>query len=173
MKSFFAKLLFLNNGGRFYFSIVFLSASIMVQAQGTRLLRQPDMSVSQVAFVYGADLWVSDLNGQNVLRLTSTPAVESEPHFSPDGQWIAFTSDRSGSNAVYVVSAKGGEATRVTWHPASSVARGWSNDGKNILYSCERETAPTAHMRLWSVPATGGPSKLLSRQWGNDGCYSP
>lgn len=173
MKSTFAKLLSLHRGGRFYCSLILLATTLMTQAQGTRLLRQPDMSASQIAFVYGADLWVSDLNGQNVLRLTSTPAVESEPIFSPDGQWIAFTSNRSGSNAVYVVSAKGGEATRVTWHPASSVARGWSVDGKNILYSCERETAPTAHMRLWSVPATGGPSTLLSRQWGNDGCYSP
>ena len=173
MKSTFTKLLSLHRGGRFYCSLILLATTLMTQAQGTRLLRQPDMSASQIAFVYGADLWVSDLNGQNVLRLTSTPAVESEPIFSPDGQWIAFTSNRSGSNAVYVVSAKGGEATRVTWHPASSVARGWSVDGKNILYSCERETAPTAHMRLWSVPATGGPSTLLSRQWGNDGCYSP
>nr|MBW0161758.1 DPP IV N-terminal domain-containing protein [Sediminibacterium sp.] len=135
MKSTFAKLLSLHRGGRFYCNLILLAATLMTQAQGTRLLRQPDISASQIAFVYGADLWVSDLNGQNVLRLTSTPAVESEPHFSPDGQWIAFTSDRSGSNAVYVVSAKGGEATRVTWHPASSVARGWSNDGKNILYS--------------------------------------
>ncbi|MHA4915481.1 hypothetical protein, partial [Enterococcus faecium] len=72
-----------------------------------------------------------------------------------------------------VVSAKGGEATRLTWHPANAIARGWSVDGKNILYSCDRETAPTPHMRLWSVPATGGPSKLLSKQWGNDGSYSP
>ncbi|MDI9366703.1 MAG: protease, partial [Flavobacterium sp.] len=143
------------------------------EAQGTRLLRQPDMSATQVVFVYGADLWIADLNGQNILRLTSTPAVESEPHFSPDGQWVTFTSDRSGNNAVYLVSAKGGEPTRLTWHPASSISRGWSVDGKNILYSCERETAPTAHMRLWSVPVTGGPSKLLSKQWGNDGSYSP
>ncbi|MBR2648991.1 MAG: PD40 domain-containing protein [Sediminibacterium sp.] len=153
--------------------ILILVTAGSIQAQGTRLLRQPDISATQIVFAYGADLWISDLDGSNLIRLTSTPAVEMEPHFSPDGKWIAFTSNRSGSNAVYVVSSKGGEATRLTWHPANSIARGWSVDGKNILYSCERETAPTPHMRLWSVPATGGPSKLLSKQWGNDGSYSP
>ena len=70
-------------------SIVLLSTQNL-QAQSTRLLRQPDISATQIVFVYGADLWISDLNGQNVLRLTSTPAVESDPHFSPDGKWIAF-----------------------------------------------------------------------------------
>lgn len=173
MKPFFTKHQAINKIVSISLCIAFCLFNNPVQAQGTRLLRQPDISATQIVFVYGADLWIADLNGQNVLRLTSTPAVESEPHFSPDGQWVAFSSDRSGSNAVYLVSAKGGEATRLTWHPANSIARGWSVDGKNILYSCERETAPTAHMRLWSVPSTGGPSKLLSKQWGNDGSYSP
>ncbi len=144
-----------------------------LQAQSTRLLRQPTVSATQVAFIYGADLWVSDLNGQNVLRLTSTPAVESDPHFSPDGKWIAFTSNRSGSQSVYIVPTKGGEATRLTWHPSFSMTRGWSNDGKQVLYTSERETAPSSYMRLWSVPVTGGPSTLLAKQWGFDGSYAP
>lgn len=140
--------------------------------QGTRLLRQPSVHGTQIVFAYGADLWIADLNGNNLLRLTSTPAVESDPHFSPDGKSIAFTSNRSGSNAVYVVSAKGGEATRLTWHPANSVARGWTPDGARVLYASERETAPATYMRLWTVPITGGPSQLLARQWGNDGSYA-
>lgn len=147
--------------------------SLALHAQSTKLLRQPTISASQVAFTYGADLWVADLNGQNMLRLTSTAAVESDPHFSPDGKWIAFTSNRSGNMAVYIVSAKGGEPKRLTFHPAATLSRGWSNDGKQVLFSCERETAPTAHMRLWTVPATGGNPTLLTKQWGFDGSYSP
>ena len=72
-------------------------------AQGTRLLRQPTISEHHVAFAYGADLWVADRTGGLARRLTSTAAVESEPHFSPDGRFIAFTSNRSGTPAVYVV----------------------------------------------------------------------
>ncbi len=156
-------------------SLVFVLTlpSTMAAAQGTRLLRQPSISTTQVAFIYGADVWVADLNGQNVLRITSTAAVETDPHFSPDGKWIAFTSNRSGSNAVYIVSVKGGEPTRLTWHPANSQARGWTNDGTKVLYASDRETAPTTYNRLWTVPVSGGPSSLLAKQWGNDGSYSP
>ncbi len=153
-------------------SIVLLSTQSL-QAQSTRLLRQPDISATQIVFVYGADLWISDLNGQNVLRLTSTAAVETDPHFSPDGKWIAFTSNRSGSPSVYIVPSKGGEATRLTWHPSPSVARGWSNDGKQVLYASERETAPSTYMRLWTVPTSGGPSTLIAKQWGFDASYAP
>ncbi len=155
------------------FLLVFMQLGYVLHAQGTRLLRQPAVSDKQVAFIYGADLWVADLNGQNVLRLTSTPAVESDPHFSPDGQWIAFTSNRSGSNAVYTVSVKGGEATRLTWHPAAAQARGWSPDGSRVLYASDRETAPSPYNRLWTVPVKGGPPTLLAKQWGNDGAFSP
>ena len=98
-------------------------------AGGTRLLRQPTMSASQIAFEYGGDLWIVGRDGGDARRLTSTPAVESDPHFSPDGKWIAFTSTRSGGPAVYVVSADGGEPRRLTWSPAGEHARGcWALD---------------------------------------------
>ncbi|HBC77525.1 MAG TPA: hypothetical protein DCZ51_02780, partial [Bacteroidales bacterium] len=76
-------------------------------SQGTRLLRQPALSSTHIAFAYGGDIWVSDLENQKVLRLTSTPAVESNPQFSPDGKWIAFNSNRSGNQSVYIVPVEG------------------------------------------------------------------
>lgn len=151
---------------------VFLLSSLQVFAQGTRLLRQPTMSESNIAFTYGGDVWITDLNGQNLKRITSTPAVESEPQFSPDGNWIAFSSNRSGNTAVYIVSKDGGTPKRLTWQPSAAIVRGWSNDGKHVLYASSRETAPSGYNRLWTVPATGGPSTMLSHQWGFDGSYS-
>jgi tricorn protease len=142
-------------------------------AQGTRLLRQPSLSATHIAFTYGADIWVSDLNGQNVTRITSTPAVESNPHFSPDGKWIAFSSNRSGNTAVYVVSINGGTPKRLTWHPSGALARGWTPDGKRIVYATGRDSAPTGFDHLWTVSAAGGPSTIVSQQWGTDGSYSP
>jgi tricorn protease len=152
-----------------YFFLLVLAAN----AQGTRLLRQPSLNADKVAFIYGADLWVSDLDGRQVVRITSTPAVESNPHFSPDGKWLAFTSNRSGAQAVYIVPVSGGEPKRLTWYPSSAAVRGWTKDGNAVLYATDRETAPVPFNRLYTVPVSGGPSTLLSRQWGNDASFSP
>jgi tricorn protease len=141
-------------------------------AQGTRLLRQPALSESNVAFAYGGDLWVVDLGGGEARRLTSTPAVESDPHFSPDGKTLAFTSNRVGVATVYVVPVAGGAPQRLTWYPAPSYARGWTPDGERVLYASPREAAPVGFFRLWTVLATGGPSELLPAPWGYDGSYS-
>lgn len=142
-------------------------------AQGTRLLRQPDISNSQIVFTYGGDIWITAKDGGDAKRLTATAAVEANPHFSPDGEWIAFNSDRSGVQQVYVVSAQGGTPVRLTWYPSASQARGWSPDGKNVLYATGRENAPTPYNRLWSVPVKGGPSTALPAPWAFDGNYSP
>src|SRR5882757_2682371 len=56
----------------------------------TRLLRQPSVSKDHIAFVYGGDIWIADRSGARPTRLTTNPAPEFAPHFSPDGQWIAF-----------------------------------------------------------------------------------
>jgi tricorn protease len=143
------------------------------EAQPTRLLRQPDISATEIVFEYGGDIWVAPINGGNARRITSTAAVEANPHFSPDGQWIAFSSDRSGMPQVYVVPSNGGTPTRLTWYPAASFPRGWSPDGKNVLYASGRENAPTPYLRLWTVSAKGGPSTLLPAPFGFDGNYSP
>lgn len=142
-------------------------------SQGTRLLRQPTISATHVAFVYGGDLWISDFTSQRTLRLTSTAAVESDPHFSPDGKMIAFTSNRSGSSTVYTVSIDGGDPTRLTWHPSACRARGWTPDGQRVLFSSTRNTAPTSFNRLWTISYKGGPATLLSSQWGANGSFAP
>lgn len=149
------------------FAILIIAVSIctVAKAQETRLLRQPTMNSNNIAFIYGGDIWVSDQNGQNVKRITSTPAVESNPHFSPDGSMIAFSSNRAGTTAVYVVSKDGGMPKRLTWYPSTSAVRGWTNDGKHVLYASSRETAPSSYNRLWTVSVDGGPSTLLSAQW--------
>ena len=132
-------------------------------AQGTQLLRQPDISDTHVTYTYGGDIWVSELNSKDAKRITSTAAVESNPYFSPDGKWIAFSSNRSGSNSVYIVATEGGDARRLTWHPNGALVRGWSNDGKHILYASSRETAPRPYNRLWTISAQGGARYTCNR----------
>src|SRR6201985_1312386 len=85
----------------------------------TRLLRQPSISRDHLAFVYGGDIWVSDRNGANPVRITTHPASEFAPHFSPDGQWIAFSAGYDNNIDVYVVPTAGGQPKRLPWYPAA------------------------------------------------------
>ncbi len=155
------------------FSLCLIALAITLHAQETRLLREPTLSETHIAYIYGADLWVTNLSTQQTLRLTSTGAIESNPEFSPDGKTIAFTSNRSGASAVYIVSVEGGTPTRLTWHPNGAKVCGWSGNGEKILYASSRGTAPSTYNRLWEVSKKGGPSTVLTKQWGNDGSYSP
>jgi tricorn protease len=141
-------------------------------AQETRLLRQPSISDSHVAFVYAGDIWISNLSGQNTKRLTSTSAVESHPHFSPDGLSIAFSSNRSGTNSVYIMPSSGGQANRLSWHAAGGSVRGWTPDGKKVLFVSGRDTAPRPINRLWTLSVDGGPAELVLNQWAYNGAYS-
>lgn len=155
-----------------YLLILSLFLPAASQAEETRLLRQPSISDDQIAFVYGGDIWLSNFKGQHVRRITSTAAVESNPHFSPDGKTIAFTSNRSGTTSVYTVSNQGEGIKRLTWHANPAHARGWTPDGKSVLYASSRETAPKNYNRLWTIPSKGGAPKLVSKQWAFNGAYA-
>jgi tricorn protease len=135
------------------------------RAQGTRLLRQPTVSSTQVAFVYAGDIWVAPRAGGDARRLTSFPGIESNPHFSPDGKQVAFSAQYGGNVDLYVVDAGGGEPRRLTWHHAPDSARGWTPDGQRILVASAALHAPSVGVQqLWTISATGeSPS----------GCRSP
>ena len=81
----------------------------------TRLLRQPAVSKDHLAFVYGGNIWVSDRDGSHPVQITSHPASEFAPHFSPDGKWIAFSANYDNNTDVYVVPVEGGQPRRLTW----------------------------------------------------------
>ncbi|MDO9580716.1 MAG: hypothetical protein Q7J06_09165 [Bacteroidales bacterium] len=100
---------------RFPFMVILLSLSVLTaSAQATRLLRQPSLSDTHIAFTYGGDIWVSDIDGSHVIRITSTQAVERNPQISPDGKLIAFSSNRTGTDCIYVVSINGGTPARLS-----------------------------------------------------------
>ncbi|MEM6703053.1 MAG: PDZ domain-containing protein [Acidobacteriota bacterium] len=149
-----------------------LTAATAPASAETLLLRQPALSERHVAFIYASDLWIAERGGGEARRLTSTPAIESHPHFSPDGQQLAFSSNRSGTTSVYVLPIEGGSPQRLTWYPSSANVRGFTPDG-DVLYASSRGTAPTGYDRLWTVSTSGGPSERLTAPWGHSGSYSP
>src|SRR5215475_13958539 len=131
--------------------------SSLASAQGTRLLRHPTVSRDSVAFEYAGDLWVVSRSGGTARRLTSTPSLEIDPYFSPDGSQIAFTATIAGNTDVYVVPTAGGDPKRLTYHPGIVRVRGWSPDGKRIIFASNRTGAPQqSYMQLWTVSIDGG-----------------
>ena len=73
-----------------------------------RLMRYPDINKNLIAFVYAGDIWTVDANGGEARRLTSHPGMELFPKISPDGKWIAFSGEYSGSRQIYVMPSNGG-----------------------------------------------------------------
>lgn len=88
-----------------------------------------------IAFTYSDDIWVANPDGTNAHRLTVNIARDFQPRFSPDGKWIAFTSDRNGNNDVYVVPTIGGEPKQITFESSPDEAVSWTPDGKEIVIS--------------------------------------
>ncbi len=104
----------------------------------TRLLSQPAISDTHVAFVYAGDLWSARLDGTEVIRLTTHSGSESQPVFSPDGQLVAFTGQYDGNTDVFVVPVGGGEPRRLTWHPGADIVRDFTPDGSGVVFASQR-----------------------------------
>ncbi len=130
----------------------------------TRLLSQPAVSANHIAFEYAGDLWVSELDGGNVRRLTSHIGSETGPRFSPDGSKIAFTAQYEGNTDVYLVPVEGGVPKRLTWHPGADVVQGFTPDGKAVLFRSGRAVFTNRFTQLFTISLEGGhPDQLPIR----------
>src|SRR5579859_2258797 len=138
----------------------------------TRLLRQPAVSKDHLAFVFGGDIWVSDRDGGRPMRITTHPAPEFAPHFSPDGKWIAFSANYDNNTDVYVVPVEAGQPRRLTWHPAADIVSGWSADGKRVLFVSNREVANSRSGQFYEVSLDGGYEHKVMKAVGVDGRWS-
>ncbi len=93
---------------------------------------------SQLAFSYQGDIWTVPAEGGKAWRLTVSTAYERNPVWSPNGRWIAFSSNRDGNYDVFVIPAKGGEARQITFHSAGDYVTDWSPDGDWLLFTSSR-----------------------------------
>src|ERR1043166_1538768 len=140
----------------------------------TRLLRTPTVSSTQIGFAYANNIWVVPRAGGSARRLTSFQGQTANPHFSPDGRWIAFSGEYAGNFDVYIVPADGGEPKRLTWHPGADMVEGWTPDGKSVLFSSTRATwTPSGAPRFWTVPVDGGVEEPMILPRAYQGKISP
>ncbi|HXW05857.1 MAG TPA: PDZ domain-containing protein [Vicinamibacterales bacterium] len=143
----------------------------------TRMLTQPAVSASHVAFIYAGDLFVAELNGSstptNVRRLTTDDGVESNPVFSPDGKTIAFSAQYDGNVDVFTVPVTGGPPVRLTWHPGADLVQAFTPDGKAVLFTSQRAAYTLRYSQLFTVPAEGGMAEALPIPNAARATYSP
>ncbi|WAC70899.1 PDZ domain-containing protein [Roseateles sp. SL47] len=137
------------------------------------LLRQPAVSARQLAFVYGGALWVASRDGSQPRQLAARVSSEFAPHFSPDGQWIAYSATYDGNTDVYVVAAAGGQPRRLTWHGSTDQVTGWSADGKRVLFASPRQVLNNRSNQLYEVPLEGGFEQQVMKAVAYEGSWSP
>ncbi|MEX2144383.1 MAG: DPP IV N-terminal domain-containing protein [Anaerolineales bacterium] len=84
------------------------------------------------------DLFIADIEGNDVLQLTDEPGYDYEPNWSPDGEQIAFVSRRDGNSEIYVMDADGSNVVRLTDDPKLDWRPIWSPDGEWIVFESWR-----------------------------------
>ncbi len=153
-------------------ALLCLGASYPALAEPTKLISQPAISKDHLAFVYAGDIWLSNRQGQHPVRLTSHPASEVAPHFSPDGKWIAFSAGYDNNVDVYVIAVEGGQPRRLTWHPGADRVTGWSADGKRVLFTSNREVGNGRSEQLYEVALDGGYEQKVMKALAAEGAWS-
>src|SRR4029453_621361 len=118
---------------------------------------------------YETEIWVGDAasgpstssgpsraqsrDGQS-RQVTNAPKSSSQPAWSPDGQWLAFVSDRDGKRQIYRIALGGGEAERLTKTEDGVTNFGWSPSGTKIAFTmtdAQTETMKTREKRWGDV----------------------
>ncbi len=148
-----------------------------------RLLRFPNINGDLVAFVYAGDVWTVPAAGGDARRLTSHPGLELFPRISPDGKWIAFSAEYSGSRQVWVMPAGGGTPRQLTWYNDAGIMppRGgydyvvmdWTPDSRQVLVRCNRTPWGERMGKYFLVALDGGLETPLAIPEGGGAAFSP
>jgi tricorn protease len=141
--------------------------------ESTHLLQHPTVSADHVVFAYAGELWRVGHDGGDAVRLTSFPGVASHPRLSPDGRQVAFSGRYNGQTDVYVVPVEGGTPERLTWHPSSDEVQDWTPDGSSVLFTSDRDSAPSAYDRFWTVSLEEEKPEPLAIPRADVGRYGP
>ena len=141
----------------------------------------------QIAFVSNrtgnGEIWIADASGKNQRQLTNlldsnekrdqsptdAPNSAGSPRFSPDGRFVAYDAQINGNGDIFVVSANGGAARRLTSDSTQEVLPAWSSDGRWIYFASNRG----GDFNLWKIPASGGDAVQVTKQGGFESFVAP
>jgi serine/threonine-protein kinase len=126
------------------------------------------------------DIYKQRVDGGDPIQLTTNPANDFAPSWSPDDREIAFHSTRNGTRDIYVINAEGTNEQQVTSGPGQDFVPDWSPDGRRIVYYRAGSTADTIFIATrdaagkWSAPkplAHSAASQAQPVKWSPDGKF--
>ena len=149
-------------------SVLFALSASIAHARPILFGRYPHVSQGKLTFTYHSDIWIANADGSHPVRLTANLARNTFPRLSPDGKWVAFTSNRMGNDDVWVMPAEGGEPRQLTFFSGGDTVLGWTPDGRRVLFSTARGPGAWGSP-LYTVPRDGGVPEPLPMDRAGDG----
>ena len=139
---------------------VSLAASTVTRAENIRFASRPSLSPDgqRIYFSYDGDIYSVPATGGQATAVITMPGVQDSPLVSPDGKWLAFSSDIQGNNDVYVVPVGGGKAVQLTFHEGADAPVSWSPKSDWIYFESTRSGA---RKTTWKVAVGGGTPQLM------------
>lgn len=104
------------------------------------------------------ELWVSDIQGRNLVQLTDREGRPLTSSWSPDGSTLAFTLRRTGQADIYLIDSEGGNPRQVTRSAAEDLYPHWSGDGRSVVFSSDR----TGRWELWRSHLDGSATEPVT-----------
>ena len=139
-------------------------------ADDSAWMRYPALSPdgNLIAFSFKGDIYTVPSTGGRALQITTNPAHDTRPVWSPDGKQIVFASDRMGSMDIYVVDKDGGAPTRLTTHSGNETPLAYKDNDHilflaNILPSTDdMQFASGQFPQVYEVSTEGGRPVMFS-----------
>jgi Tol biopolymer transport system component len=142
------------------------------RAGNSQIVATYDWTIDESLIVYtsdrksdgNTDIYVMDSDGLHQKQLTTGPAQDEDPEWSPDHRHIAFHTRRDGNLEIYVMNADGSAQTRLTNNPAPDTNPTWSPDGRRIAFESSRDL----NREIYVMNADGTGVRRLTQNLADD-----